>query len=116
MKIAVMIIVCYSLLNQCSTDYSIQGYWINRDDRNYMIEITRDQFFEIYKNDTVLHSYSRSCNSCDTTYMKRNSMKLDFIKLNDGRCFEITGLTDSLLVYRHTISGRLLFFIKQKAK
>lgn len=118
MKIAMAIIMVLSSIHQCSTNnLSIQRKWVNSDDNNYVVKITKDRFYEIYNNDTSFYKYSRSSKSCDTSYLNENSnSNLDFISLDDGRCFEITGLTDSTLAYRHTASGRMQVFIKYRQK
>ena len=107
-----------SSMHQCSTNnLSIQGKWVNSDDNNYVVKITKDRFYEIYNNDTSFYKYSRSSKSCDTSYLNEtNNPNLDFISLDDGRCFEITGLTDSTLAYRHTVSGRMQVFNKVQTK
>lgn len=118
MKIAMVIIMVLSSMHQCSTQkLSIQGKWINRDDSNYIVKITKDRFCEIYDRDTSFYKYSRSSKSCDTSYLNEtNNPNLDFISLDDGRCFEITGLTDSTLAYRHSASGRMQVFYKVQTK
>jgi hypothetical protein len=118
MKVTMAILIVVSSMHNCATNnLSIQGNWISRDDNNYNLKITRDKFYEIYNYDTSLYKYTRSSKSCDTTYLNENSNpNLDFISLDDGRCFEITGITDSTLVYRHTASGRMQLFYKAQIK
>ena len=112
MVMAIMMVL--SSMNECSTNnLSIRGNWVNNDDNNYVVKITKDRFYEIYNNDTSFYKYSRSSESCDKSYLNEdNNPNLDFISLDDGRCFEITGLTDSTLAYRHTASGRMQVFYK----
>jgi hypothetical protein len=112
--IAILIIV--SSIQQCSAQQkkSIQGEWINKEDSHSIVKFDKNTFYQIYNTDTV-HSakYFRSSVSCDSNYLKNNDHKnLDFIRIEDGTCFEITGLTDSTLAYRHTVSGRMQVFYK----
>ena len=118
MKIVMVIMVVLFSIHQCSTNsLSIQGKWVNKDDNSYVVKITKDKFYEIYNKDTSVYKYYRNSKSCDTSYLnENNNPNLDFISLVDGRCFEITGLTDSTLAYRHTASGRLQVFYKLLAK
>ena len=116
MKIAIAIMMVLSSMHQCSTNnLSIQGKWVNNNDNNYVVKITKDSFYEIYNIDTSFYKYFRSSKSCDTNYLNKNSnLNLHFISLDDDRCFEITGLTDSTLAYRHTASGKIQVFIKYR--
>jgi hypothetical protein len=116
MKITIVIMMMLSSMHQCSNQLSIQGKWVSSSDNNYVVKITKDKFYEIYKNDTSFYKYSRSSKSCDTSYLNETNPNLDFISLDDGRCFEITGLTDSTLAYRHTASGRMQVFNKVQTK
>ena len=118
MKMVIAILVGLSSIYHYSTKkLSIQGKWVNNDDNNYVVKITKDNFYEIYSHNTSFYKYSRSSKSCDKSYLKEdNNPDLDFIRLNDGRCFEITGLTDSTLAYRHTVSGKMQVFHKSHAK
>lgn len=50
--------------------------------------------------------------SCDLNYS--DDKNLDFISLEDGTCYEITGLSDTLLAFRHTASGSLQIFYKSE--
>ena len=107
-----------SSIHQCKTNQlSIQGRWVSSKDNNYIVKITKDRFYEIYNRNISFYKYSRSSKSCDTNYINEtNNPNLDFISLDDGRCFEITGLTHSTLAYRHTASGRMQVFYKVQTK
>ena len=61
----------------------------------------------IYNADTILTGkYIRSSVSCDSNYLAEIKKKnLDFLQFDSGTCYEITGLSDSILAYRHTASG-----------
>lgn len=116
MKIPAILIFTI-LVQKCSTNnLSIHGTWTSVKDEHYVIKFTGNKFYEIYKNDISSYSYSRSSRSCDEKYLKKTDPSLDFISIDDGRCFEITGITDSTLAYRQTVSGRLNVFYKQKVK
>jgi hypothetical protein len=116
MKILAILIVL-GLIHKCSNtnNMSIQGEWASVEDEHYIVKFTADKFYEIYNKDTSFYNYSRSSKSCDENYLKKEDKSLDFIKVNDGRCFEITGLSDTILAYRYTISGKIQIFHKTKA-
>ena len=70
--------------------------------------------YELYKNDTIsANNYHLTNQSCDTSYVSEKATNLEFIAMNDGTCFEITGLNDTLLSIRHTASGKLQEFHKK---
>ena len=112
----VVVIVMACFIQNCIAQQkgSIYGTWINKADRNSIVKIDKSDFCMIYKSDTVfLGKYDRTSTSCDSNYLKDNFDKsLDFINVRDGECYEITGLTDSTLAYRHTTSGTLHVFYK----
>ena len=90
--------------------------WVNREDKHSIVKFDKTMYFQIYNADTVYSGkYFRSSSSCDTSYLDNNKEKnLDFISIADGTCFEITGLTESTLAYRHTVSGRMHEFYKSQ--
>jgi hypothetical protein len=92
---------------------SLNGVWVSVDDKNARIIFKEQRFYSLYGKDTLdAGSFKRSVHSCDSKYMN-NTQKADFILLIsklDESCFEITGLSDSTLAYRHTGSGRLHVF------
>ncbi len=96
---------------------SIEGKWIDKDDAKSVLIITSNRYIDVYCRDTIYSGkYSRSNYSCDSVYWKDDNVKkLDFIKVSDGRCFEIIGLTMNSLSLRYTTSGRLLVFRKWSA-
>lgn len=55
------------------------------------------------------NGYSRATTLCDTDYLSDSTHEEnpDFIRLDDGTCYEIMGVSDTILTYRHTISGTL---------
>lgn len=104
----------YILLGTLGSTYSeklksIQGRWINVDDKHSIITIDQKYFCQIYKKDTVyIGKYTRECKSCDTSYFSgKSSVTLDFLKLEDGSCYEITSILDTTLALRHTESGKI---------
>jgi hypothetical protein len=114
----IAVIVMIVLMQNCIAQKkgSIYGTWINKEDKNSIVKIDKSNFCMIYKSDTVfLGKYDRTSTSCDSNYLKGNFDKnLDFINVSDGECYEITGLTDSTLAYRHTTSGTLHVFYKAR--
>lgn len=93
-------------------DLPIKGKWISKEDPKYIVLITSDKFIEIYDSDTIYSGhYIKSHESCDSNYYK-GTAKPEFLKIADGRCFEITGINRSTLAYRHSTSARLHVFKK----
>jgi hypothetical protein len=93
---------------------SLKGRWISQGDSQSTLIITDRKFIKLYGSDTTYAgSYSRSSASCDSNYYK-GPEKLDFLKLDDGTCFEITGVTQKILAYRYTPNGRLHVFRRLK--
>lgn len=117
MKI-ISILVTLFVINKCNTNnLPLNGTWVSKDDKLYMIEFDEKMFYEIYDSEKSSYTYTRNSKSCDENYLNQtNEVNLDFISLDDGRCFEITSLSDSILVYRHTSSGKLLAFYKKTNK
>lgn len=114
MKISVILIVFGLIQECCSSNLSIQGTWTIEEDEHYVVKITQDDFFEIYDKDTSVCKYSSRSKTCDEKYLKETNSSLDFISVEDGRCFEITGITDSTLAYRYTASGRMQISYKSR--
>jgi hypothetical protein len=110
-----MLLIFFGLIlsQTCAVkELSITGTWVNENEKQYLIRFTDSKFYEIYDRDTSVYKYKRIDKSCDVQYMKEAIKNVDFISLSDGRCFEITGLTDSTLTYRHTVSGKINTFHK----
>jgi hypothetical protein len=102
--------------NHCSDrTVLLEGVWVNKEDTLSFVKFEKDRFYQLYKGKIIFSGkYIRQTTSCDSTYYKGNKAKLDFINVIDSDCYEITGLSDSILAYRHTGSGRLLVFSKKK--
>jgi len=100
------------LLQQCAMNKAIiYGTWQNESDPNTIVEIDRLEYREVSENnETQSYKYELSLYSCDKSYYNGNERNLTFLKLDDGRCYEVTGLTDSTLALRYVTSGRLLIF------
>jgi hypothetical protein len=112
------IMICslyYTLFTPPFKDPPVEGHWISKIDRRYKLIISKDRFIEIYERDTTSNKYWRTQTSCDSSYYRGNE-KLDFIKIADGRCFEVTALTASKLAYRYTPSNRLWVFERSTGK
>jgi hypothetical protein len=111
-KLLFAVILFYPIIGVSEYSLSIHGKWQANQDAKSVLVITRTNYIEIYDRDTVYSgSYQYSHNSCDTTYMTNKKLgNLDFIKIEDGRCFEITGLSSKILAIRYTQSGKLLVF------
>ena len=111
-----LIIFCF--VQNCSAQQtkSIQGVWIDSEDKNIIVKIDRTKYYRIYKRDTVFSGkYFRSSNSCDSSYLNDSSIKnVDFLRIEDGTCYEITGISDSTLAYIHTASGKVYLFYRRK--
>lgn len=94
------------------------GVWVNNEDKDSFVKFDKHLFYQIYKNDTITKvEYKLDTTTCDIKYLSENKQG-EFIKLFDGvgTCFEITNLNDSILAYRHTITGKLHVFKKLKYK
>ncbi len=92
----------------------ILGHWVNTEDKNSHIIIENKLIYQLYNNDTIsANNYQLTNQSCDTNYISKNVTNLEFIAMNDGTCFEITGLNATLLSFRHTVSGKLQEFRKR---
>lgn len=94
----------------------LTGKWVNNTDKRSIVTITATKYIERYAGHAPsIVGYKRAKISCDTAYVKNPGAEHpDFIKLDDGRCFEIVGLTNSRLSLRYTVSGKLLVFTKLK--
>jgi hypothetical protein len=86
---------------------SLEGKWIDEADYRNKVVFTKSTMYEIFDNDTNFFSkYIKLNTSCDSAYLN-TSEKASFFKLDNGDCFEITGLSDSILAYRHSKTGKL---------
>ena len=96
---------------------SINGTWVSKEDKKSIITFSENIFFDIYNNDTLdIGTFERSIYTCDSSYIDP-TVKADFILLKEGddqTCYEITGISDSVLSYRYTTTGRLHVFTKEK--
>ena len=95
---------------------SIDGTWISKDDVMSKIIFTKNSYYSIYGTDTISRgTFERRSYTCDSSYIDP-IVKADFLWLRGEHetCYEITGLTDSTLAYRHTTSGKLQVFHKTK--
>lgn len=97
---------------------SIIGKWKEILDENSIMIFEELNYWTLYNKDTIFTgTYSRSSNTCDSIYFSKansNNNILDFIRLSDGTCYEITGINDTILAYRYTSSGRIHVFKKAK--
>ena len=109
MKLISFILIASSVFQCSDLNKSIQGKWISEEDTLSTITFNKDSFFEIYNADTIFAGkYIRSSISCDSNYLADIGEKnLDFLQFDSGTCYEITGLSDSILAYRHTSSGKM---------
>ncbi len=96
----------------------IQGVWISTSDTNSVLIFEGKRVIKTYQKEVVFEcAYQLMENSCDTSYLDAY-IKASFINLtcaDDNLCFEITGLSDVLLAYRETSTGKLHSF-KKSAK
>jgi len=110
--ILISLIVCL----QTSSQISIKGRWISQSDPKSVVIITDSKFIELYGRDTTYSAeYWRSSKSCDSSYYNGNK-KLDFLRIKDGRCFEITGVSKTQMSFRYTMNGKLHLFRRVIAK
>ncbi len=101
------------LVQQCAINKNvIYGTWISESDPNAIVEIDRAEYRQVYESETTSYKYELSSYSCDKNYYDGKEQNLTFLKLDDGSCYEVTGLTDSTLTLRYITSGRLLVFKK----
>jgi hypothetical protein len=113
------IIVIFALVftQKCSNEYSlIKGQWIDNDDEKSSIKFDDKNFYMFYNSDTIENKkYTVTNTSCDTNYYSnKNPKKLSFINVDGGECYEITNLSDSALAYRHSASGKLHAFHRNR--
>lgn len=115
MYMKIFLISILTVVQNCSNDsISIYGKWVNIDDKQSVVLFDKNLLYRINGLDTIsISNYIRSSNSCDLKYLNSNDPTLDFIKLEDGTCFEITGLSDSTLTYRHTVSGKIHMYCRE---
>lgn len=95
---------------------SIDGIWISKEDKMSKIIFSKNNYCSIYDTDTISKgTFERSAYTCDSSYIDP-TIRADFILLRGEHedCYEITGLTDSTLAYRHTASGRIHVFYKSR--
>jgi hypothetical protein len=117
MKIILAILVILSV-QQCSSQSRLQGTWRHKEDSLSVLRFDKDMYFEIYDNETLdSGKFYRSSASCDTSYMKDTQGKnFEFLRMSDGSCYEITGISDTVLALRHTTSGRLNQYFRIRKK
>lgn len=116
MKALAVVLALISIHQYSEQRKSIIGTWIDEADEHSIVKIDKNTFYQIYDTATIFSGkYFRSSKSCDSNYLDNKMEKnLDFISIDDGTCFEITGLTDSTLAYRHTASGKMHVFYKSR--
>jgi hypothetical protein len=117
MKLLFLTIVFFMANLPFGHQLPIKGRWINNNDSKSVILVTKSKYIETYDRDTIyVGNYLTGIHSCDNDYFEKTSaQKLDFIKVEDGRCFEIVGLTSNRLSLRYTTSGRVQVFRKLKS-
>ncbi len=115
MKTFSIIFVFILIIQRSEQIKSIDGTWIAEADHHSSITFDKNMVYEMSDTDTTYSGkYFRSFHSCDSSYLRDNNDKnFEFLSIDDGRCFEITGLTDSILAFRHTVSGRMHIFYKK---
>ena len=115
MRLTIVLVVTFILGHCHNNTVSLEGTWKSEADSSYLINFNGEILMEIYKEDTNYTKYNRMKESCSNKYLDdNNEPNLDFISLDDGRCFEIVGISDSILSCRYTKSGKLLVFYKIK--
>lgn len=93
----------------------LTGTWVNEVDSLAKMIFFKNKFWSVYDQDTLSQGTFKWMNySCDTTFLEKK-VKADFILLKDEyeTCYEISGITDSILAYRFTKSGKLHVFKKR---
>jgi len=94
----------------------LDGKWIDYDNEKSILVFADSIFYYIYNFDTASHGiFRRQSYSCNNSYAD-TLLKSDFLifHTNDKEfCYEITSLSDSVLVYRNTISGTLYKYYKE---
>ncbi|WP_423738030.1 hypothetical protein [Chitinophaga caseinilytica] len=109
------LVLIFQLGNHIQQKALLRGKWVNLDDSHFKIEFRETSYCWFYNKDTVASgTYTWSHQSCDTSYYKGPDRTLEFIRLNDGSCYEITGLTKQNLSYRYTVNGKLHRFKRWK--
>jgi hypothetical protein len=113
MKFFFFTLVLIANIHSCDQK-SIDGIWINKDDKMSKIIFNKNNYYSIYGTDTISRgTFERRTYTCDSSYLNP-TVKADFIWLRGEHeaCYEITGLTDSTLAYRYTVSGKMKVFYK----
>lgn len=112
---AIILIFVLILTQKCGDKSQLlQGKWVDTEDENSSIRFEHGNFYMFYNSDTIqTKKYEMTNVSCDTNYYNnKNIEELNFLRVEDGTCYEITGFSDSILAYRHTVSGKLHVFRK----
>ena len=116
LSFAIIFVSCAIMISQNGDDLSkIQGSWVSEEDSNWKLIFSGDKVISTYGIEELRKcTFSISKKSCDTTY---SSLELTYMKHlceDDMWCFEIYGITDTVLSYRETSTGRLNVFKKIK--
>lgn len=114
MKFSVIILLTILGTRSCQNK-ELTGTWVNEVDSLAKMIFFKNKFWSVYDQDTLSQgTFKRMNYSCDTTYLEKK-VKADFIWLKDEdeTCYEITGISDSILAYRFTKSGKLHVFKKR---
>ena len=116
LAITIITITVFFAITGFSTYPLLQGRWGSNEDPKSVLVITNTKYTEIYNSDTISsENYHRNNHSCDSAYLKSSNLQnAGFISLDDGRCFEIMGLSTEHLTLMYTVSGKLFTFHKLK--
>ena len=93
----------------------IQGSWVSEEDNNWKLAFSGNKVLDTYgmeESEECIFSISKE--SCDTTYSSLELTYMKYLCEDDMWCFEIYGITDTVLSYRETSTGRLNVFKKIK--
>ena len=104
-----MIVNC-SINEDAYNKYS--GSWISLDDSPWIL-VMKDNVFEHKYGEEVVSrcTYAISKKSCNEIYSTEQATYLFLHCKNDEtECYEVTGLSDTLLFYRETVTGKLSGF------
>lgn len=105
---------CLAFILSC--DIPLEGVWLDVDNENNLMILERGNITIIHDNDTIsTGQYSMQKTSCDLSYADK-SLKSDFVifkYLNEDFCYEITSLSDSILVFRSSVNGKLYKYFKE---
>jgi hypothetical protein len=90
------------------------GTWVHEKDSKAGIIITDTMYYRVYDGKKIDSThYQRDTITCDTNFAKAN-YKGDFLWLvENDMCFEILGLSDSILSVQYS-TGRLHLYRKVK--